>query len=94
MEPHDAAEATELDPGDYVVIEVVDTGVGIPAVIIGSVFDPFFTTKEQGKGSGLGLSMVIGFIKQSGGHVTVRSQPDIGTTFDCSFHAPWSRRER
>ena len=82
VEPHDAAEATELDPGDYVVIEVVDTGVGIPAVIIGSVFDPFFTTKEQGKGSGLGLSMVVGFIKQSGGHVTVQSQPDIGTTFD------------
>jgi CheY-like chemotaxis protein len=78
---HDAADAGQLDPGDYVVIEVVDTGVGIPEAIIGRVFDPFFTTKEHGKGSGLGLSMVVGFIEQSGGHVTVRSQPDIGTTF-------------
>jgi PAS domain S-box-containing protein len=78
---HDAADSGQLDPGDYVVIEVVDTGVGIPEAIIGRVFDPFFTTKEHGKGSGLGLSMVVGFIEQSGGHVTVRSQPDIGTTF-------------
>ena len=71
----------ELALGDYVLVEVVDTGGGIPADVIGHIFDPFFTTKIQGKGSGLGLSMVFGFIKQSGGHVAVRSQPDVGTAF-------------
>ena len=81
VESDDTTESGQLGPGDYVVIEVVDTGASIPDSIIDRVFDPFFTTKEHGKGSGLGLSMVVGFIEQSGGHVTVRSQPDIGTTF-------------
>jgi signal transduction histidine kinase len=88
VESNDTAESGQLGPGDYIAIEVVDTGVGIPDAIIGRVFDPFFTTKEHGKGSGLGLSMVVGFIEQSGGQVTVRSQPDIGTTF--ALHLPRS----
>jgi len=59
---------------------VRDTGVGIPPDLVDKVFEPFFTTKETGKGSGLGLSMVYGFVKQSGGHVRIQSAPDAGTT--------------
>jgi signal transduction histidine kinase len=68
------------DPGDYIRIEVSDTGTGIPADIIDRVFDPFFTTKEVGKGTGLGLSMVFGFAKQSGGHVSISSRAGKGST--------------
>ena len=66
-------------PGDWVVIEVVDTGVGIPEDVQAKVFEPFFTTKPHGKGTGLGLSQVYGFIKQSGGHVRLASRPGQGT---------------
>ncbi len=69
-----------LPPGDYVVISVADTGHGIPAAQLDKVFDPFFTTKEIGKGSGLGLSQVRGFVRQSGGEVLIRSTPGEGTT--------------
>ncbi len=71
----------EVLAGDYAMIEVSDTGVGIPPGVLGQVFDPFFTTKTQQHGTGLGLSMVFGFIKQSNGHITVSSEPGIGTTF-------------
>lgn len=68
-------------PGDYVLIEVSDTGHGIPLDILQKVFEPFFSTKEVGKGTGLGLSTVYGIIKQTGGYVYVRTAPDVGTSF-------------
>ena len=67
--------------GDYVAIEVSDTGTGIPQSIIDKIFDPFFSTKGVGQGTGLGLSMVFGFAKQSGGSVGVRSEEGRGATF-------------
>jgi PAS domain S-box-containing protein len=80
-----AAKELDVTPGQYVVIVVSDTGHGIPADILPRVFDPFFTTKEVGKGSGLGLSMVFGFVKQSGGHVRVYSEVDEGTAIKMYF---------
>jgi PAS domain S-box-containing protein len=76
-----AVQHTEVSQGDYAVIEVSDSGEGISPDIIGQIFEPFFTTKGPGKGSGLGLSMVFGFIKQSGGHITVHSEIGSGSTF-------------
>jgi PAS domain S-box-containing protein len=76
-----AAQHAEVRAGAYTRIEVCDTGNGIPADVLPHIFDPFFTTKEAGKGSGLGLSMVYGFMKQSGGHINVYSEPGKGTCF-------------
>ena len=70
----------DVSPGRYVVISVSDRGEGIPPHLLSRVFEPFFTTKEVGKGSGMGLSMVYGFARQSGGHVTLDSTPAKGTT--------------
>jgi PAS domain S-box-containing protein len=80
LEATDAAAAWELAPGRYVMLRVSDTGAGIAEDKLRHVFEPFFTTKEVGKGSGLGLSMVHGFAKQSGGNVTIESEPGAGTT--------------
>jgi len=75
-----AAKVSDILPGQFVMIAVSDTGCGIPPEIVDLVFEPFFTTKAEGKGSGLGLSMVYGFVKQSGGHVKIYSEVGEGTT--------------
>ncbi len=76
----DARLPVDLKAGDYVALSVTDTGFGIPAGQLKSVVEPFYTTKDVGDGSGLGLSMVYGFAKQSGGDIAIDSQVDAGTT--------------
>ena len=82
-----ASRHQEVTPGRYALLTVSDSGSGIPSEILDKVFEPFFTTKDVGEGSGLGLSMVHGFVKQSGGHVTIASQNGAGTTVEIYFPA-------
>lgn len=85
--PDEAGQFDQLPAGRFVCISVADNGSGIPPEALGRVMDPFFTTKDEGRGTGLGLSMVYGFVKQSGGTVRITSEVGVGTTVSLYFMA-------
>ena len=85
LDDDDVLSDPDLNAGQYIMITVTDTGQGMSEETLARVFEPFFTTKEVGRGSGLGLSMVYGFVKQSGGHVRICSEPEKGTSVTLYF---------
>ncbi|MBA9069859.1 PAS domain S-box-containing protein [Methylobacterium sp. RAS18] len=93
IEDEDTALYKTVPPGAYVVISVTDTGTGMPSEILARVMEPFFTTKGEGKGTGLGLAMVYGFAKQSGGSVKIYSEVGHGTTVRLLFPASDQKAE-
>jgi signal transduction histidine kinase/ActR/RegA family two-component response regulator len=80
LDRHYADENADVEPGQYVLVAITDTGSGMPLEILEKAFDPFFTTKAHGEGTGLGLSQVHGFLKQSRGHIKLYSEVGVGTT--------------
>jgi PAS domain S-box-containing protein len=81
VDPDRAKQFPDASPGEYVMISVADSGVGIPKEILSKIYEPFFTTKEQGKGTGLGLSVVYGVVRSHNGHISVNSEVNSGTIF-------------
>jgi signal transduction histidine kinase len=86
LDEQHAGLVPDAKPGPYVMIQLTDTGHGIPREIMNKIFDPFFTTKEPGKGTGLGLATVMSIVKSHGGFVDVRSEINQGSTF--TIHLP------
>ena len=93
VEPQQMGAPSDLAPGRYVVLSVADTGTGMPESVAAKAFEPFFTTKKRGQGTGLGLAMVYGFARQSGGTATISSQAGIGTTVHLYLPAVDTKRD-